>query len=541
MQARIEHLPADLFGLSDVARAALAQGPAFAPLPVARKPEDVPRPPERHDKGQREQLALTLGKALGPLDPPERVRTSIKLLGMPGVFAVVTGQQPGFLMSPLYSLYKALQACRLAHELSNAWGSPVVPLFWNHADDHDVAEVHHSFLLNRNLDLQKVGLAGMSSGKIPIGHIELSEERHRLSGTRELLSQQYGEHPFCDEALDLLCPRPGETLARAMTRALTALLGEHGLVVVEPDWIRAGISHGLADVISTDPYPALVEGAQALEATGLSVGIDPTTAALVYAVDEKGRHPLRAGGEGFQYDGEPGSRTPHELAAEIVQDLDAWSPAALLRPLAQDAVFPTAAYVGGYGELAYLAQLGPVRERAGLPQTPFVPRIGITLADADLNYAASRVETSVADFLRAGGEIDAQNETPAPAVLEALRRTAQEASSALLAHKADLTEFDRALGANLKRTADQVRSLVDKLVQKGERVHANSSGKGRRQLRRLQNTLFPRDLPQERVLGPFVPYARYGKAWVEALYAELPPISTEHLLVHLETDEEDVT
>ena len=70
--------------------------------------------------------------------------------------------------APLYSFYKALQACRVAGELSRAWGVPVVPIFWNHADDHDVAEVHHAYLLNRNYELQKLVLSGMSSGRQPI-------------------------------------------------------------------------------------------------------------------------------------------------------------------------------------------------------------------------------------------------------------------------------------------------------------------------------------------------------------------------------------
>ena len=38
----------------------------------------------------------------------------------------------------------------------------------------------------------------------------------------------------------------------------------------------------------------------------------------------------------------------------------AWSPGALLRPLAQDALLPTAAYVGGPAEIAYHAQIAPV-------------------------------------------------------------------------------------------------------------------------------------------------------------------------------------
>jgi len=540
VQVRLEHLPADIFGLSPIARRALTEGMAFGPLPLVRRISDVQRPSDRHDPAERGVLARKIRQGLAPLEPPERVQTSLNLLEREGVFAVVTGQQPGFLCSPLYSLYKAMQACRLAYELSSAWGSSVIPVFWNHADDHDIAEVHHAFLLNRNLDLQKVGLAGMSSGRVPIGSIYLDEERHRLEATRELIAQQHGEHPFCEEALELFFPRAGETLAGALTRAFTELLGEHGLVVVEPDWIREPMSQALADIVGANPFEHLVRGTEDLRELGLDVGIDPGTAALVYRVDEHGRHSLRSGGEGFQYDGEPGSRTPSELAAEIVGDYGSWSPAALLRPLVQDSVFPVAAYVGGYGELAYLAELARLRAATGVPRTPFVPRVGCTLVDDSIRYALERVDTDLKTLLRARGSIEVET-GDGPPVLGALRSAGERAASELLALKPELLAFDRALGANLKRTADQVKSIVEKLVQKGERVHANSSGKGRRQLRRLQNTLVPRELPQERVLGPFAYTARFGRGWIESLYAELPALSSEHLLVHLVEPEESET
>ena len=65
--------------------------------------------------------------------------------------------------------------------------------------------------------------------------------------------------------------------------------------------------------------------------------------------------------------------------------------------------------------------------------------------------------------------------------------------------------------------------------------------KGKRQLRRLNNGLLPKGAPQERVLGPLGLTARYGRAWIDALYRELPPLCSEHLAVHLpaSTEEDD--
>ena len=191
MNVTQEALPADVHGLSDVARAALAAGTTFGPVPAPRSAAEIPRPAER--LGEEERAALVDSIASGTeragitLHPAAAER--LEAMRRDGVPCVVTGQQPGFLTSPLYSLYKAIQACRLADELGERWGTPVAAVFWNHADDHDVAEVHHAWQLNRNLDLQKAALAGLSSGRVPLGALAVSAEAQRLDALRAQLDE----------------------------------------------------------------------------------------------------------------------------------------------------------------------------------------------------------------------------------------------------------------------------------------------------------------------------------------------------------------
>ena len=540
-RVRREHLPADIFGLSALSRTALAGGMDFGPIPLVRRPADLERPVERHDPAEREALAMALERGLESVGIPDRVKTSLNVLATGDVFCVVTGQQPGFLSAPLYSLYKAMQACKLAHELSLSWGLPVVPVFWNHADDHDIAEVHHAWLLNRNLDLSKSALAGLSSGRQPLSRIVLDEEHQRLGPLRASLTDMFEELPCIEAALDLFLPRPGETLPRALTRSLTELLGAHGLVVVEPDWIRNVMASHLAHIVGIGPRAELEAGSKTLVEAGFEAGIDPATAALVYRVDESGRSALRSGGEGFRFDDEPGSRTAAELAAEIIDDPASFSPGALLRPLVQDGVFPTCAYIGGWGELAYHAQLGALRDACDLPRTPFVPRVSATLVDGDTRASLDRLELDLREVLGNPAVLETQGEgaTDSPPVVAKLRETAERAARDLAEHKAELSELDPSLGVNLKKTAQQIRGLVEKIVGKAERVHANSKGKGKRHVRRLSGVLVPRGLPQERVLGPMPFMARYGMGWVDALYEEWPALSSEHLAIHLEETEDE--
>jgi bacillithiol biosynthesis cysteine-adding enzyme BshC len=563
MKTRLQHLPADVHGLSAVARAGISSGASFGPVPVIHRAPDIPRPAER--LGEDERGALTDLVARGLADAgialAPAAKDHLEALRTEGVHCVLTGQQPGFLASPLYCLYKALQACKLAEELSGRWGAAVVPVFWNHADDHDIAEVHHAWQLNRNLDLQKVGLAGLASGRTPVGELTIRAGAQRLDAVRAQLRGVVEEHGGADAALELCMPRDGESLARAFSRTLNELAGPHGLVVCEPEWIRPTLSSELARLVSAPAgsgglAASLRAGEAELEGLGLRAAIPvdgpadgpgrAPGAALLYqnlrpegsARTERTAH--RASPAGFLRDRDPGERTAAELGSLIVGDPESWSAGALVRPLVQDAVFPTCAYVGGLGELAYHAQLGPARDAAGQPRTPFVPRVSLTLVDGDTRYALERVGADVEEVLRASGAFAPSTaDHREPEVISALRRVSEEASTALTAHRSELAELEPALGITLKKTAEHVRSSIGKVIDKATRVHQNRAGKGARQVRRVNHTLMPRGVPQERILGPFQFIARFGPDFLDALWREIPSTATEHLVLHLEDDAGD--
>ncbi|MGK0219266.1 MAG: hypothetical protein ACI9HE_002767, partial [Planctomycetota bacterium] len=416
------------------------------------------------------------------------------------------------------------------------WGIPVVPIFWNHGEDHDISEVNHTYLVNRNLDVQKAGLSNLQAGRTPISRILMNTDEQSLGDLRALFANTYGDHVSVDWALDLCQPRAGESLARALTRALTELLGEHGLVVVEPDWIRTELSRALADIVSRDPRAALQASTELEHPTA----IDPNSGAMVFRVDpEHGRQPLRLGGEGYRYDDEPGSRTPEELAAEIVGEPAAWSAGGLLRPLVQDSVFPACAYVGGWGELAYHAQLAAARDVCGVPRTAFVPRVSATLLDPDVSGSLKKVGVSLSEILQAAGKFEAKLKSEdEPEAFGNLRQISTDARAQLMTQREALAALDPSLGLGLKKAASQMERAVDKVLTKAMRVHATQSGRGDKHIRRLNNHLMPRSKPQERVLGP-VPYlARWGKDFVDALWSEWPAICVEHLGVFLDLQED---
>jgi len=540
MTLRLEHLPADVLGLTPTAKAALAGRPlppAFGGIAVPHELGAIPEPPERLEPEERRELAEAIQEGLAPCEPHVAVLDSARALAEPGTAAVVVGQQPGLFGGPLYNVYKALHAVRLARALAEAWGRPVVPVFWNHADDHDVAEVHHLWVQDPNLDLRKVSLAGLSSGREPLGDIVLDAERHGLGPVAELLRQTLWEGEHREEALELFLPRSGETFASAFTRLFTSLFGAGGLLVLEPRWIRPALSRALARVVGTKPTDALLEGAAALAEHGLPAPIDPATAALVFHHEADGRRALRPADDGFRYDGEPGSRTASELAAEIVQEPEDFSAGALLRPLVQDLALPVAAYVGGWGELAYHVELGPLRRRVEAPLTPFVPRLSATLVDPETEASLGKLGVGAREVLAAAGTLgEGEEAEPEPAIVARLREIGEGAAEELRGLRDEVAAIDRGLANQVKRAADQVKGAVGKLADKTARSHANASGRGRRHYRRLNNGLFPRGAPQERVRGAIEFTARFGRGWIDELLREIEPLPTEHVVVRLTDD-----
>jgi len=534
---RVESLPADVLGLSELSRRALSGRLDLEGFPVARSLAQIGKPEERFTPEERAHLARWLEAQLSPLGAHVHVLESARAFATPGASCVITGHQPGFLCSPLLILYKAVQCIALSKQLTEHWQRPVVPVFWNHADDHDLAEVHHAHFLNRNFDLQKAGLAGLSSGRHPLSRIRIDRDKQRLPAVRALFRHIFGDYPRIDEALESFMPENGMTFAGSFTRNLLHLFGKHGLIVVEPHWFREESSSALAQVVSADPAVTLAESESDLIERGLDVAIPLSEAALVYRVDSSGRHPLRVGGEGFRYDEEPGSRTRAELAAEIVQEPTAWSAGALLRPIVQDMILPVAAQVGGHGELAYHAQLGRLRQAVCAPCTPFVPRVSMTLVEVETRASSKRVGASPLEILRARGQwTPAGEEHETPAVLEELRRLVEEHAQEMLAQRKELAEVEPSLAPHLRRAVALYKGAIEKLAEKAARARANRTGKGGRHLRRLNNTLCPRGEAQEKVLAPLQFVARFGTDWLDSLIDELDPFCSEHLLVDLEED-----
>ncbi|MDA0372148.1 MAG: bacillithiol biosynthesis cysteine-adding enzyme BshC [Planctomycetota bacterium] len=444
----------------------------------------------------------------------EKSIDAARAIGAGEAQVVVTGQQPGLFGGPLYTVFKVATAVRLARELSARPGAPrVVPVFWNHSDDHDLDEVNRAFFVNPNMDLQRVRVDVEHNGRavrhIPIG----AKIEHAMAAVSDLLPQT----EFRDEMLALFEKRSDdETLGDQMARLLFRLFADDGLLVIEPrDLPRSAF----------DPLPGWFTRAdeirdririasEHLSDLGFDVTLDPGTT-LMFALHANGRRQALADGEEFE--------GPETL-----------SPGVLLRPLWQDAVLPSLGFVVGPGELSYLAIIAPLYKALGVPRPAFVPRASLTLVEASMVKHLDRFGWDLPDLVE-GPEVLARvlpEDGQGPAEL-ALEDAISDVRQRLATVSDLLRESDPQMVGQLERTRGKVTDELDKLMVRVRNSRQNRQGTGLRQIRRLCAHLRPRGRMQERVLTIVPSLVAHGPAAIERLIAAADPFQIDHGVLQL--------
>jgi bacillithiol biosynthesis cysteine-adding enzyme BshC len=221
------------------------------------------------------------------------------------------------------------------------------------------------------------------------------------------------------------------------------------------------------------------------------------------------------------------------LVKEATDRPAAFSPNVLLRPVIQDAIFPTICYVAGPSELAYLGQLREVYHHFGVPMPLMYPRASATLADS----AALRFLTKYSVPLEA---LEAQDEaalndllkSQMPPEIEASIVNASEAiDSAMQRVIAAMPLIDPTREGAARTTQGRMHHDLDALQGKTIQAAKRRSETLWRQFVRARALAFPHGHPQERAIG-FVSFLnQYGPALVERLEDELPLDLGHHWIV----------
>jgi bacillithiol biosynthesis cysteine-adding enzyme BshC len=464
--------------------------------------------------------------ALAPAFLPTVTRDAqLARLRSPGALAVTTGQQPGLFTGPLYTIHKALSAAALAALLEERWRRPVVPVFWLAGDDHDFAEASSASWIAADGSVATASLPPRPSEAplTPMYQTPLGE------GVRSALDQLAAGLPaseFRDETLAWLERhyRPDATVAGSYGGAMAELLGPFGILAFDsthPAAKRAAaplLVQALREAREIDADLDRWAEAQGVTArtSGITVG---DGAALVMVEASLGRDRLVQDGDHFVT---RRSREHFDLPAIeriAAEEPTRLSPNVLLRPAVESALLPTVAYLGGPGELRYLALTPPIYERLGITRQRPLPRWSGVIVEPRVDRVLEKFGVTLADLFAPPGTLEARlvrSQLPAEAVaaLERLRRALDEEYAAI---EQAATAIDPTLARPTQSARQQAlggtQDIEKKLVQHLKRRQETELG----QLARARTALVPGGKPQERVLtvAPFL--ARFGPGLLQEL------------------------
>jgi len=467
-----------------------------------------------------------------------RTLENIDALADKGACAVVTGQQVGLFSGPLYTIYKSLTAIRLAEKLSRSGEGTFVPVFWMASDDHDAAEIDHIRLLDRDNRIEEIRCRP-ESPDLPAAKMILPPE---IADGLRRLGESTPDSEFKAEVLARLGGhyRPGRSFAQAFGGWMTDLFRSFGLVFIDaahPGLKELGKNIFLSE-IATDSQSTMrcLEASEILVRNGYHAQIQqhPGKLNLFYTRDR--RRTIQSSNGAFRIKDDPKEYVREELLAIADAHPDHFSPNVLLRPIYQDALLPTVAYVGGPGEIAYYAQMKGVYASFDLPMPVIYPRQSFTLIDPKIDGILSRYGLSIPEIWKGADQrIDAIIREGIPSsLLNALHAAASRLEGDFDPVRKEIAAFEPTLKDTAELALGKIRWNFDMLEKKILQAHKKHDEITTRRLHLAKNAVFPDNRPQERVLN-IVPFLiKHGPALIDRLARAVDLDRPDHQVVRLD-------
>jgi len=455
--------------------------------------------------------------------------------------AVVTGQQVGLFTGPLYTILKTLTTLKLVESLSQRFPDyKFVPVFWLEGEDHDIDEVSSVKIVTGTNDLgeyrYEVKKPSDEENLGAVGKIEFDETIETVFGR---LEQDLTQTEFKPKVLELFrtAYQKGMSFNRAFAHLMNVLLENSGLVFLDPN--DKEVKRMLAplfrkELTETPRFCQLVVDQSAELEKHYHAQVKPKSLNL-FIFHRGGRYLLEPKADGYALKGTR-QHVPKDFVMQAVETSpELFSPNVVLRPICQDWLLPTVAYVGGPAEVAYFAQLKPLYDELKIPEPIIYPRASATILEDRADKVLERFSINLLEILR---DLDLVKEKVANQIAElnlneAFGGTTVSVQEALEGLNSVLQKVDPTLIGALenvqKKTLGGIEGLKERAVAAQLRQHEVSL----RQFDRISSILFPKSNLQEREINVLYFLNKYGMEFLRWLYGEVKIDYFKHQVIKL--------
>ncbi len=439
---------------------------------------------------------------------------------------VIGGQQAGLLTGPIYTISKIVSIIKLAQEQEEKLDVPVIPVFWIAGEDHDFQEINHvNFPKGNDIDKHVFHMKG--AGKKMVSDLEFDKENMKTWMLDVVNS--FGETSFTKDLKDTLERdiQSSSTFVDVFANMITQLFKGTGLVLVNasnpslrkletPYLQKILVNHEQISkgILQTQKELEDMEFPTMLEVDQESMNLfyqDDGERQLLYWDEKKQMAFTKDTHREF---------TMEQLKKLIEEEPGNFSNNVVSRPLMQDFLFPTLAFIGGPGEISYWAELGRCFSAVELEMSPVVPRISLTLLERHIESTMEELGEPIQDVLENGLE-EKRKAWLYKQELEALEKTL----SSFQEQYADVHEKFREVGnetlPHLKPAFEKNWNLIDKQFSYIHRLIERSAYEKYETMmnkyERVELAILPKGMPQERVWNICYFLNRYGPDFVQRL------------------------
>ncbi len=492
------------------------------------------------DFEHRQKLVQILKKQYTDENISERTRHNIGAFLSENTFAIVTGQQLGILLGPLYTIYKVITSIKLADALNEKYPElKFVPIFWLEGDDHDFNEVNWIKILDNENSLTKItyedGLDA-DTNRGPMGNYQFDLT---IENFIEKISSSLRETEFKSELIDIVKKfyYPGASFKSSFVGLLKMFFDKYGLIVFDPqdvevkDWLREIFKKDIENYqfISEE---LILRSAQLEENYHAQVKIKPIN---LFYIDDGGRYLIEPAGESFRLKGKRRKFTYEQLIAEINLSPEKFSPNVVLRPICQDFIFPTAYYVAGPSEICYHAQIYPYYAIHNLTPPILYPRASVTLIELKVQNILDKYNLKLQDFFNdletlATNITDKNSDIVVQNVFEEIYNEMQTPFQKL---KDNLIKIEPTLEDVINNAQNRVIQTLGVVKEKALAAQKKRNEIIFRQIYKTSNLLFPDEDLQEREIN-FIYFAnKYSINVLDFIFENLDINLFEHQIIQI--------
>ncbi|WP_223595997.1 bacillithiol biosynthesis cysteine-adding enzyme BshC [Neobacillus bataviensis] len=456
------------------------------------------------------------------------VKSSIEKLKQNESVVVIGGQQAGILTGPLYSIHKVISIIKLAEQKERQLGIPVIPVFWIAGEDHDFQEVNHvNVQVNQKVD--KWTYPEKVIQKKMVSDIQLNRDTC-LKWVKNLI-ENFGE---TDHSNDLLAfaeekIRKSTTFVDFFAQIIMELFKDFGLLIVDSgdkDFRMLQKEFFKNQIVHHDSINfSLLEQQREIGKKGYPITIEAgEDNANLFFYDQKlmERILLEFDRARDQFVGKSGgiSFSREELLVIAAQNPEKLSNNVVTRPLMQEWLFPTLAFIAGPGEISYWAELKLVFEHFNIKLPPIVPRLNLTFLDRSVETDLADLKLNLMDILQRGTVLERDHFLTSikdKEIDELFLQTKEQLRIQYQLIEAKTGELDRGLLPLLKKNENYLLKEIGFMQSRLEDAIKLKHEVKLSKFTRVDLALRPDGHPQERVWNVFYYLNRYGMNFINDL------------------------